>query len=100
MKEKKEIAAKTEKQEKAARTPRESSSLLIGVLSLLFSVAAAVMLFLNVPIMICAIFAGVGALGGFVSLLFGKSGTLPAIVAIGAGFMCVLAFAILNASVQ
>lgn len=100
MKEKKETAAKAEKQEKTARTPRESSSLLIGVLALLFSVAAAIMLFLNVPIIVCAIFAGVGALGGFVSLLFGKSGTLPAVVAIGAGFMCVLAFAVLNASVQ
>lgn len=100
MKEKKETTPKTKKQEKTARTPRDSSSLLIGVLALLFSVAAAIMLFLNVPIMICAIFAGVGALGGFVSLLFGKSGTLPAIVAIGAGFMCVLAFAVLNASVQ
>lgn len=100
MKEKKETTPKTKKQEKTARTPRDSSSLLIGVLSLLFSVAAAIMLFLNVPIMICAIFAGVGALGGFVSLLFGKSGTLPAVVAIGAGFMCVLAFAVLNASVQ
>lgn len=100
MKEKKETAAKAEKQEKTARMPRESSSLLIGVLALLFSVAAAVMLFLNVPIMVCAIFAGVGALGGFVSLLFGKSGTLPAVVAIGAGFMCVLAFAVFNASVQ
>lgn len=100
MKEKKETTPKTEKQEKTVRTPRESSSLLIGVLALLFSVAAAIMLFLNVPIMVCAIFAGVGALGGFISLLFGKSGTLPAIVAIGAGFMCVLAFAVLNASVQ
>lgn len=100
MKEKKETTPKTKKQEKTARTPRDSSSLLIGVLALLFSVAAAIMLFLNVPIMICAIFAGVGALGGFVSLLFGKSGTLPAVVAIGAGFMCVLAFAVLNASVQ
>lgn len=100
MKEKKETAPKKEKQKKPARTPREASSLLIGVLSLLFSAGAALMLFLEIPIMICAIFAGVGALGGFVSLLFGKSGTLPAVVAIGAGFMCVLAFAVLNASTQ
>lgn len=100
MKAKKETALKPEKKEKVTRTSRESSSLLIGILALLFSVAAAVMLFLNVPVMVCAIFAGVGALGGFVSLLFGKSGTLPAVVAIGAGFMCVLAFAVLNASVQ
>ena len=100
MKAKKETAPKPETKETGTRTSRESSSLLIGILALLFSVAAAVMLFLNVPVMVCAIFAGVGALGGFVSLLFGKSGTLPAVVAIGAGFMCILAFAVLNASVQ
>lgn len=99
MKAKKETALKPEKKKKVTRTSRESSSLLIGILALLFSVAAAVMLFLNVPVMVCAIFAGVGALGGFVSLLFVKSGTLPAVVAIGAGFMCILAFAVLNASV-
>jgi hypothetical protein len=98
MKVKKETAPKPKKQKKE-RSSQEVNSMIIGVLALLFSCAGIAMLFLNLPVLVCAIFSGVGALGGFASLLSGKGGTLPAVVAIVAGFLCVLAVVILNASV-
>ena len=57
-----------------------------------------ILLFLHVPVLVCAILAIIGTLGGIASLLLGKGGALPAAVAIGTGLMCVLTFAVENAA--
>ena len=62
------------------------------------SLLSGILLFLHVPVLVCAILAIIGTLGGIASLLLGKSGALPAAVAIGTGLMCVLTFAVENAA--
>lgn len=96
---KKEKRKRPKKNHQPERTPKESSALLIGILAVVLSGIGILMLIFNVPVLVSAIFAGAGVLCGFGSLLFGKGGALPAVVAIVAGFMCVLAVVVLSASV-
>ena len=79
------------------KNPLQDRSLLVGLLALVVSLLSGILLFLHVPVLVCAILAIIGTLGGIASLLLGKGGALPA-VAIGTGLMCVLAFAVENAA--
>ena len=78
------------------KNPLQDRSLLVGLLALVVSLLSGILLFLHVPVLVCAILAIIGTLGA--SLLLGKSGALPAAVAIGTGLMCVLTFAVENAA--
>ena len=80
------------------KNPLQDRSLLVGLLALVISLLSGILLFLHVPVLVCAIIAIIGTLGGIASLLLGKSGALPAAVAIGTGLMCVLTFAVENAA--
>ena len=75
------------------KNPLQDRSLLVGLLALVVSLLSGILLFLHVPVLVCAILAIIGTLGGI-----GKGGALPAAVAIGTGLMCVLAFAVENAA--
>ena len=72
------------------KNPLQDRSLLVGLLALVVSLLSGILLFLHVPVLVCAILAIIGTLGGIASLLLGKGGALPAAVAIGTGLMCVL----------
>ena len=78
------------------KNPLQDRSLLVGLLALVVSLLSGILLFLHV--LVCAILAIIGTLGGIASLLLGKGGALPAAVAIGTGLMCVLTFAVENAA--
>lgn len=80
------------------KNPLQDRSLLVGLLALVVSLLSGILLFLHVPVLVCAILAIIGTLGGIASLLLGKGGSLPAAVAIGTGLMCVLTFAVENAA--
>ena len=70
------------------KNPLQDRSLLVGLLALVISLLSGILLFLHVPVLVCAILAIIGTLGG----------ALPAAVAIGTGLMCVLTFAVENAA--
>ena len=96
MKEKTEKQPKPKK-EKQERTPREATALMLGLVALgLAVVGVASLLWLST--LVAAILGGIAVLTGFASLMVGKSGTLPAIVAAVAGFLTVLSSA--SVSVQ
>ena len=85
------------------KNPLQDRSLLVGLLALVISLLSGILLFLHVPVLVCAILAIIGTLGGIASLLpvhllLGKGGALRAAVAIGTGLMCVLTFAVENAA--
>ena len=88
MKEKTEKQPKPKK-EKQERTPRDATALMLGLVALgLGVVGVASLLWLSTPV--AAILGGIAVRTGFASLMVGKSGTLPAIVAAVAGFLTVL----------
>ena len=71
------------------KNPLQDHSLLVGLLALVISLLSGILLFLHVPVLVCAILAIIGTLGGIAS---------PPAVAIGTGLMCVLTFAVENAA--
>ena len=97
MKEKTEKQSKPKK-EKRERTPREATALMLGLVSLGLA-AAGIASLLWLSVLVAAILGGIAVLGCFASLMVGKGGTLPAIVAAGAGFLTVLS-AILSMKMQ
>lgn len=86
------------KREKKERTPREATALMLGLVSLGLAVLGVGAL-MYVSAMVGAILGGCAVLCGFASLMVGKGGTLPAIVAAGAGFLTVLS-AIISMKMQ
>ena len=88
MKEKTEKQPKPKK-EKQERTPREATALMLGLVASLLWLST----------LVAAILGGIAVLTGFASLMVGKSGTLPAIVAAVAGFLTVLS-AIISMKMQ
>ena len=85
------------------KNPLQDRSLLVGLLALVISLLSGILLFLHVPVLVCAILAIIGTLGGIASLLLGKGVPFWMDVntsdqAIGTGLMCVLAFAVENAA--
>ncbi len=97
MKEKTEKQPKPKK-EKRERTPQEATALMLGLVSLGLA-AAGIITLMWVSVLVAAILGGCAVLGGFASLMVGKGGTLPAIVAAGAGFLTVLS-AIISMKMQ
>ncbi len=92
---------KTEKQpkpKKEKRTPREATALMLGLVSLGLA-AAGIASLMWVSVLVAAVLGGCAVLGGFASLMVGKGGTLPAIVAAIAGFLTVLS-AIISMKMQ
>ena len=55
------------------KNPLQDRSLLVGLLALVVSLLSGILLFLHVPVLVCAILAIIGTLGGIASLLLGKS---------------------------
>ena len=82
------------------KNPLQDRSLLVGLLALVVSLLSGILLFLHVPVLVCAILAIIGTLVGIAILLLGKGGALPAAVAIGTGLMCVLTFAVENGGIS
>lgn len=87
---KKEPKAKRQKKE---RSPKDATALLLGCISLGLAVLTVLaLLFVNSVVTftlgICAVLVGFG------SLMFGKGGTLPAVVGIGAAFLSILSMII------
>ena len=97
MKEKTEKQPKPKK-EKRERTPREATALTLGLVSL-GPAAAGIASLMWVSVLVAAVLGGCAVLGGFASLMVGKGGTLPAIVAAIAGFLTVLS-AIISMKMQ
>ncbi len=78
---------------KKERSPKETTSLWIGCISLVLSILT-VLALLYVNSVVTLIFGICAVLSGFISLMIGRSGTLPSVVGIGAGFLSILALLI------
>lgn len=49
------------------KNPLQDRSLLVGLLALVISLLSGILLFLHVPVLVCAILAIIGTLGGIAS---------------------------------
>ncbi len=82
------------KRQKRQLTPKEQTALVIGLVAILLSVVGvAALLWLSG--VVGAILGGCGVVAGFISLMVGKGGTLPSVVAIVAGFLTVLSYLVM-----
>ncbi len=82
---------KKPKRAQKVRTPRESTSLVVGIFSLILAALAVIMLIVLGGVA-AAILGGCAIVAAFVTFILGKGGTLFAVVGLIAGFMTILSY--------